>query len=392
MVDLPAHLRALADADIPHFGEAEMARRRALVADALAAVGADHLVFYGANRTGSCVQWLTQWPVTAEAIGVHTPGRPDALFVQHVNHAPLARLFAHEAETVEWGGPSSLAKVVATLEKRGARVGRVAVIGPMPFAPHAALSETFGPLADLNRTYAQLRAVKSDEELDWLRIGAAFSDAGMAALSAAIRPGASERELGDAVERAYVSQGGGTWIHFIGTTPMKNPQVPAPRQYPSGRRVAKGDIVFAEISAHFWDYSGQVLRSFAVGVEPPPLYRALHGAADMAFDAIAEILKEGTRPSEVIAAARVIEEAGFTILDDLLHGYGGGYLPPVLGSESRPAGPVPDVPFRTGQTVVIQPNVVTRDGKAGVQTGELVVIRETGIESLHRFPRGFAQV
>ena len=27
----------------------------------------------------------------------------------------------------------------------------------------------------------------------------------------------------------------------------------------------------------------------------------------------------------------VIEEAGFTIIDDLLHGYGGGYLPPVLG-------------------------------------------------------------
>jgi hypothetical protein len=43
-------------------------------------------------------------------------------------------------------------------------------------------------------------------------------------------------------------------------------------------------------------------------------------------------------------------------------------------------------------TVVIQPNVVTRDGKAGVQTGELVRITATGIESLHAFPRGFARV
>ena len=72
----------------------------------------------------------------------------------------------------------------------------------------------------------------------------------------------------------------------------------------------------------------------------------------------------------------MIEQAGFTIIDDLLHGYGGGYLPPVLGCKSRPAGPVPQEPFRAGQTVVIQPNVVTRDGKAGVQTGEMVVIRE----------------
>ena len=43
-------------------------------------------------------------------------------------------------------------------------------------------------------------------------------------------------------------------------------------------------------------------------------------------------------------------------------------------------------------TVVIQPNVVTPDGKAGVQTGELVLITKTGIESLHVMPRGFVRV
>jgi hypothetical protein len=38
---------------------------------------------------------------------------------------------------------------------------------------------------------------------------------------------------------------------------------------------------------------------------------------------------------------------------------------------------------------VIQPNVVTRDGKAGVQTGEMVLITESGIERMHSMPRGF---
>ena len=96
--------------------------------------------------------------------------------------------------------------------------------------------------------------------------------------------------------------------------------------------------------------------------------------------------------AQVIEAARVIEDAGFTTIDDLLHGYGGGYLPPILGSASRPAGPVPDEPFRAGMTVVIQPNVVTRDHKAGVQTGEMVLITETGIERMHAVPRGFTQL
>jgi hypothetical protein len=41
--------------------------------------------------------------------------------------------------------------------------------------------------------------------------------------------------------------------------------------------------------------------------------------------------------------------------------------------------------------VVIQPNVVTRDHTAGVQTGEMVLITRDGIERLHSFPRGFVR-
>ena len=392
MIELPTHLRRLVEADIPRFSDGEMARRRALVAAAMAEAGAEHLVFCGYNRAGSCVQWLTQWPVTTEAVCVFTPGLPDAIFVQWVNHAPLARRFADKAEVVEWGGESTIRKVIETLQRRGARADRVAVIGPMPFEQHAALSAKFGKTISLNRVYGRLRAVKSDEELDWLRIGAAFSDAGMAGLRDAIRPGTDERRLGDAVERAYVGEGGGTGIHFIGTTSMHASDLAVPRQFPSNRKVQTGDVVVAEITAHFFDYGGQVLRSFTVGEEPTPLYRALHAAAEAAFDAIAAVLKAGATPAQAIAASRVIEDAGFTIIDDLLHGFGGGYLQPVLGSTSRPSGPVPDTPFQANQTVVIQPNVVTRDGAAGVQTGQLVVITRSGIESLQHFPRGFARV
>jgi Xaa-Pro dipeptidase len=198
----------------------------------------------------------------------------------------------------------------------------------------------------------------------------------------------SERELGNAVERAYVGQGGTTGIHYIGTTAMAAPALAVPRQFPAPRKVQNGDVVVAEITAAFWEHPGQVLRSFALG-EPNKLYRELHAAADAAFDAIAAVLKAGATPAQVIEASGAIEDAGFTIIDDLLHGYGGGYLPPILGSKSRPAGPVPDAPFRAGQTVVIQPNVVTRDGTAGVQTGEMVLITDTGIERFHATPRGF---
>jgi Xaa-Pro aminopeptidase len=206
-----------------------------------------------------------------------------------------------------------------------------------------------------------------------------------------LKPGLSERELGDLVERAYVSHGGTNVIHYIGVTSMNAPDLGVPRQFPRMRPVQAGDIVTAEISAAFWEHPGQVLRTFALGA-PNRLFQELHAAADAAFDAITAELKAGATPSQVIEASGVIEDAGFTIIDDLLHGYGGGYLPPILGCKSRPAGPVPQEPFRAGQTVVIQPNVVTRDGKAGVQTGEMVLVTDMGIERLHSIPRGFVQL
>jgi Xaa-Pro dipeptidase len=388
MSALPADLARIVEAPVPRFSDGEMARRRASIEDLLKREACDHLIFCGANRFGSAVQWLTQWPVTAEAVGVLSPGERDALFVQHVNHAPQARLIARDAD-VDWGGESSMRAAIKVLDKRASPTGRIAYIGPLTAGQHAQLSARFPITANLTPAYTQLRQVKSAEELDWLRVGAHFSDLGMMALREALRPGISERELGDRVERSYIAQGATNVIHYIGTTSMAAPDMAVPRQFPTTRRLQAGDVAVAEISAAFWDHPGQVLRSFALG-EPTKLYRDLHAAADAAFEAIAAVLKAGATPAQVIEASGVIEEAGFTIIDDLLHGYGGGYLPPVLGSKSRPAGPVPEAPFRAGQTVVIQPNVVTRDGSAGVQTG--VLITDTGIERMHSVPRGFGVI
>ena len=388
---LPPRLQAIVDAEYPRFSDAETARRRRAIEDLLGEASLDHLVFCGANRFGSAVQWLTGWPVTTEAVGVLTPGEPDAMFVQHVNHAPMARRIAHRAE-VAWGGGSSIGAAIAVLEKRGARAGKVGVIGPMTFEQHAMLAEKFGAIGNLNRRYTRLRQVKSAEEIDWMRIGAALTDRGMMALRDGLRPGMSERDLADLVERAYIALGGTNVIHFFGVTSMARPDLGVPTQFVGNRDVARGDIVFAEISAAFWEHPGQVLRSFAVDAEPTKLYRELHAVADATFDAVAAVLKDGALPQQVIEASRLIEEAGFTIIDDLLHGYGGGYLPPILGSKSRPSAHVPDEPFRAGMIVVIQPNVVTPDGNAGVQTGEMVLITKTGVEPFHAVPRGFVRV
>ena len=79
--------------------------------------------------------------------------------------------------------------------------------------------------------------------------------------------------------------------------------------------------------------------------------------------------------------------AGFTTVDDLVHGFGGGYLPPVLSHRGLPAG-ADAQPLEEGMTVVVQPNVCTPDLSAGVQTGELFEVTADGARSLHSFSTG----
>jgi Xaa-Pro dipeptidase len=380
-----------AAAPYPGFSDAEMRRRRAALERVMAEHDVGHLLVYGANRFGSAVGWLTRWPVTREALVVMSPGERDVLLVDFYNHVPNATRIATEAD-VRPAAPSGIAGAVEELRRRDARGGRVGLIGPLGHRAHARLGELAGDVIELDADYTRLRQTKSPEEVDWLRVGCELTDDAVRALRDQARPGLDERELGALVERAYLGRGGTTHIHYFAATSMAEPAMAVPAQWPSTRRLAAGDALTCEISASWWDHPGQVLRTFAVGAEPTPLYRELHAAADAALDAILAVLRPGATAADVVAAAQVIEDAGFTTRDDLLHGFVGGYLPPVLGSPSRQLGPVPDFTFDEGMTVVVQPNVVTRDETAGVQTGELVLIGPDGPQRLHAVERGLLRI
>ena len=359
-----------------------MQRRRDALAAELDAAGASHAIVYGANRAGPAVQWLTRWPVTREALVVFTPGEADLLLVNFYNHLPNAERIATEAD-VRWAGPKPMATAIDELRRRGAAGGRVAVIGPLGYRPHAALADFATPVP-LDDAYTRLRLRKSPEELDWLRIGCGFTDDAVRAVHEGAGPGTDERELGNLAERAYVGRGGTTHIRYFG--------VPVPSQWPAARALEPGDVLACEISASYWDYTGQLLRTFTVADEPPPLARELHEVADAAFEALLERVRPGTTAADLVEASALIGDAGFTTRDDLVHGFVGGYLPPVIGDRTRTLEEVPDFTLEEGMTIVIQPNVVTPDERAGVQTGELIAVTADGAESLHDYERGLLRI
>ena len=385
MLDLEPRLRAIVEQEYPRFSDTEYARRHRALQSVMEKAGVDHLLVVTDHRSGNAPQWVTGWPGTVEAYVVFKPGERMVMHVEWYNHVPLAKRIATGID-VRWGEHQGIQKTIEELKRRDAKW--VGLIGPLTNAKVRQLEQHFS-IALLDSHYVRLRLIKSQEEIDWLRTGASLSDAGFKSLLEGTRPGLTERELANLVERAYVGQGGTTFIHYIGVTSMADPQICVPPQFPSSRRVHSGDVVFCELSASWWDYSGQILRTFTVDADPTPLYRDLHAAAEAAFDAVTAKIRHGTTMQEIVDAAGVIEDRGFTIFDDLMHGFGGGYFPPIVGTRSRPAGPLPPMTLEENMTVVVQPNVVTTDHKAGVQVGELVRVTRTGFEKLHSVPRGF---
>ena len=368
-----------------------MRRRRAAFGAELERSEVPYALVYGANRSGSAVTWLTGWPVTREALLVAGPdAEDDVLLVSFFNHVPQARRVA--TVRVESAGARAAATALDLIAARGRLPARIGLAGALPLGQYRLLAEQIPDVIDLNPACTGLRLVKSGEEMEALRRGAALSDAAIAALAEALRPGVTDHQALARVEQAYVAQGGLHHIHYLGITAMDEPALSVPAQWPTGRTIAHRDVVTCEISAAAApDYPGQVLRTFTVGADPTALYAELHEVASAAFEAMAAKLVPGTRARDLAAAAAVIEQAGFTGVDDLVHGFGGGYLPPVVPAPGRPI-PNPDFTLAAGMTLVVQPNVVTPDGRAGVQTGELLQVTGHGPQRLHTYPRGLQRV
>lgn len=154
----------------------------------------------------------------------------------------------------------------------------------------------------------------------------------------------------------------------------------------------RGDVVITEFSAQYCGYSGQIHRPIAVGEPPTPHYQRLFEVAVEAFERIAAVIRPGATAEHVLDAAEFIHTSGYTIYDDLVHGYGGGYLDPVL--RTRQTRFEPDAPFvfQKNMLVVIQPNVITPDERSGLQVGSVVLVTDTGVEVLQRFPMKFVRV
>lgn len=312
-------------------------------------------------------------------------GEP-TLYAQSYNHVPNAS-DASFLDDVRWGGVDNGQTIGEDVLGRGMK--RVGVVGWMPYQQYESMRRAVTERAtfeDVTAGFRKLRLKKSPEELEWLHRGAAFTDSALAGLRDALVPGIREYELAGPIETSYLGDGGLTTFYYVASTPMGQPDRCVPSQVLSSREIEAGDVVTCEISISHAGYAGQGLRTFTVAADPTPQIAELHEVAEEVYHGVAAAICSGSGIEDVWRASDSIAERGFTIRDGLVHGFGIGLLPPSIRTRDTTHGLDDAWVFEAGQTIVIQPNVISADETVGVQVGELCVVTDEGARSLHSFP------
>lgn len=392
----------------PRFSAAEFERRYNLTRDLMRREGLSTLVVFGnsgINRHNEAnVFWLTNYLDLHHNYLVFPLDGEPTLLTGLVNHVPNARAIAVIDDT-RWGTYEPAKAIAAKLKKMGIGEDRVGLVGinatfgmGMPYQHYATLKEELPEieLVDMTRDFAHLRTVKSEEEFDWLKKAARFTDMTIEALEAEVKPGLTEHDLMGIIEGSYRRKGGQPHIAFLRSMPMDAPNACVPAQNVTDRVIRKGDVIIMEISASYWGYSGQIHRSIAVGSDPTPEWQKLFDIGEQAYSRMCEAIRPGATEGDVIKAASIIGESGYRIYDDLIHGYGVDIHPPLIDSSCCNYWPWDDKhpapagrSFAEDMAIVVQPNPITLDERMGLQVGALTRVTKNGAVSLQKYPMKF---
>lgn len=171
-----------------------------------------------------------------------------------------------------------------------------------------------------------------------------------------------------------------------------------PWHRPSRRPIRTGDVITTEVGAAYRGYRSQIHRPFTVGRDPTPEWEDIWALLEETYFSMLDSIRPGNTAQDLYEAVTPIERSEYKMYDVLVHGYGNGILPPLLGtgrSEYWPGGPdriTAGWTFEPGHVMAVQPNVVTEDERLGMQLGAVVVVQDGSPEVLQEYPLEFGRV
>ena len=222
---------------------------------------------------------------------------------------------------------------------------------------------------------APLRMIKDADEIETIRHACQISMRSFYALLDTIRPGVTEFDVANELERQFRSRGGecSCFETIVASGPYNGA---CPHATVSDRVLEYGDFVTIDFGARYHGYCSDITRTVVIGrAREPELYRYWK-IVEEAKEIGASMLRPGVTYAEVSNAVHAhVNKFGYTIPHGVGHNFG-------LDIHEAPfMGPLSDVPERPGMIHTVEPGIYV-PGIGGVRQEDDYLITEDGCERL----------
>ena len=297
-------------------------------------------------------------------------------------------LWVAEVQASSSGSVDVIAKAVAHIRKAGIPARRIgAELSFLPVDSHAALRDAFpdSKIVDALFVLERLRAVKSADELAKLKVASEAVIDSMLAVIARHGPGATKRELTEALRREETNRGLIFEYCLITAGTSLN-------RAPSEQRWDKGDILSLDSGGNYHGYIGDLCR-MAIHGEPDAELNDLLGEIEAIQRAAMKPIRAGVMGAEIYAAADPLVRASkqHNHMHFLAHGMG-------LVSHEAPrltaSGPVPydaydaTRPLEAGMVVSVE-TTLAHPQRGFIKLEDTVVVTDRGFEIFGEGGRGW---
>jgi Xaa-Pro aminopeptidase len=222
----------------------------------------------------------------------------------------------------------------------------------------------------------ELRMIKSGEEIEYLRRAGRAIDSVHEQVPDFLRPGRTEREVGEDITEAILAAGHAT-VDFV--IVASGPNGASPHHEVSDRRIEVGDPVVVDIGGTMDSgYCSDSTRTYAVG-QPSDEFLACYDVLQAAQRLAVESVQPGVTAESVDAVARdAITSAGYG--HRFIHRTGHG-----IGLETH------EEPYivngnsellRVGMAFSVEPGIYLPD-QHGARIEDIVIVTPDGVESLN---------
>jgi Xaa-Pro aminopeptidase len=298
----------------------------------------------------------------------------EAILITDFRYDEQARSEAYKGVGVSIDKRDALAAAGDMLEALPGKVGFEA--GSLAFASYEKLKARAGDaLVAVDGMPEKLRAVKDDQEIGWIKEAVSITDSVFDSILGELKPGMTEVEAAARIDYLLLTRSGD--VPAFRTIVAAGERGALPHAHPSGRKLARGDLVTMDFGAMYKGYCADMTRTVIMG-KPTDKQREVYDIVLAAQMKALGGIKAGMTGKEADALARDhIAAEGYG--EEFGHGLGHGF-----GLEVHEAPRLAarnDDELLPGMLVTVEPGIYI-PGWGGVRIEDDVVIEEGGLSIL----------